>query len=234
MSEVNLSSATRAILEAAKRDGASAAVRAKVWGGVSGTVATTAATTGAASAAAASGAMGAGKMLVLGTLLGGSLSVGLAATAVYMGPARGDAAGATAAHSAAGQAGVAGGARDHEGAATTAMATTATATATAIVFKSTTTPARRGMGSPVARPGASDALGREASLVAGARSSLATGDARAALQAIHDARGLSSRQLGPEELAVEAQALRALGRDAEATEVDTVLKAQYPESALAR
>jgi hypothetical protein len=63
---------------------------------------------------------------------------------------------------------------------------------------------------------------------------LASGDARGALQAIHDARGLSSRQLGPEELAVEAQALRALGRQDEANEADSMLKTQFPESALAR
>jgi hypothetical protein len=79
-----------------------------------------------------------------------------------------------------------------------------------------------------------DGLAREASLVAEARSALASGDPRAALQAIHDARALSSRQMAPEELAVEAQALRALGRHDEANEADSTLKAQFPESALVR
>lgn len=60
------------------------------------------------------------------------------------------------------------------------------------------------------------------------------GDAPSALRAIAAASALPSRQLVPEELAVEAQALRSLGRNAEAKSVAELLRARYPESALAR
>jgi hypothetical protein len=45
---------------------------------------------------------------------------------------------------------------------------------------------------------------------------------------------MSARQLVPEELAVEAQALRALGRERQARALDDLVRARYPESALAR
>jgi hypothetical protein len=89
------------------------------------------------------------------------------------------------------------------------------------------TPARR-------VPIAADTLAREASLVMDARAALAGGDAPAALRAIHAARMLPSHELAPEELAVEAQALRKLGRDDQAKDVDSTLRKQFPESALAR
>jgi hypothetical protein len=226
MSEVNLSSAARAILEAAKRDGPSAAARAKMWGSVSTAMSGAAAASSAVSAAVATtGGVGAAKMLVLGTLLGGTLSVGVAATVLYVGQPRAGTVGAMA-RAAAADVG-------HErvlGASTpTSTSTTTTTTTTTTTKRPVASPATRGSHlAPV------DGLAQEASLVAGARSSLASGDARGALQAIHDARGLSSRQLGPEELAVEAQALRALGRQDEANEADSMLKTQFPESALAR
>jgi hypothetical protein len=237
MSDVNLpgvAGATRAMLEMAKKDGPSAAARAKVWGGVASTVGCAAAASGTVSATAATtGGVSAAKMLALGTLLGASLSVGLAVTVLYMGQApRGgeEALGARAPATAEARPERAK-SQPPAAAAATAAATTAprvTATATPHAVK-------RQAGSPDGRvvPPV-NALAREASLVAGARSSLANADPRAALQAIHEARGLSSRQLGPEELAVEAQALRALGREDEANETDLALKAQFPESALAR
>jgi hypothetical protein len=79
-----------------------------------------------------------------------------------------------------------------------------------------------------------DALAREAALVAEARGALVRGDAESALRAVRAARMLPSHQLAPEELAVEAQALRALGRDDDAKEADSTLRRQFPESALAR
>jgi hypothetical protein len=239
MNEVNLSSATRAILEAAKKDGPSLAARAKVWGGVSSTVGGAAAAAGGAisATAAATAGMGAAKMLALGTLLGGTLSVGLAATVLYVGQAR---------RGAEGTLGAAAAEVGHEEV-TTTTAIAMGATDPAPVSRATSAPASapaststvtgmRAMGSTAPRAAAHppvDALAREASLVASARSSLAGGDPRAALQAIHDTRALSSRQLEPEALMVEAQALRALGRQDEATEADSTLKMQFPESALA-
>jgi hypothetical protein len=79
-----------------------------------------------------------------------------------------------------------------------------------------------------------DDLGREAALVAEARGALRRGDAAGALQRIRAARAIPSGQLAPEELAIEAQALRALGRSDEADEAGTKLRSSYPESALAR
>ena len=78
-----------------------------------------------------------------------------------------------------------------------------------------------------------DALDHEAALVAEARGAIVRGDPQAALRALHAARQLPSRQLLPEELAVEAQAYRALGRDDDARDADTTLRKQFPESALA-
>jgi TolA-binding protein len=85
-----------------------------------------------------------------------------------------------------------------------------------------------------ATPSPDDSLAREATLVVAAREALERGDPQSALRAIHAARMLPSHQLGPEELAVEARALRALGRDDQAKDVDSTLRKRFPESALAR
>jgi hypothetical protein len=79
-----------------------------------------------------------------------------------------------------------------------------------------------------------DALAHEAALVDQARTALARGDARGALRAIRATGALRERQLLPEELTVEKQALRRLGRVDQADAVEADLKAEYPESALAR
>jgi hypothetical protein len=88
--------------------------------------------------------------------------------------------------------------------------------------------------SPRAASGERDDLAREASLLASARGSLGRGDAAGALRSVHATLGLRHRELVPEELALEAQALRALGRDDEAAAVEANLRARFPESALAR
>jgi hypothetical protein len=77
-------------------------------------------------------------------------------------------------------------------------------------------------------------LTREATLVAAARSALARGQPAIALQTIRATRALPTRQLLPEELAVESQTLRALGRIEEARSLESDLRASYPESAFAR
>jgi len=84
------------------------------------------------------------------------------------------------------------------------------------------------------RPSPEDILLREASLVAEARAALVRGDAASALRAVRVARHLPSHQLEPEELAIEAQALRALGKGDEARAVDGTLKGRFPDHALAR
>jgi hypothetical protein len=80
----------------------------------------------------------------------------------------------------------------------------------------------------------SSSLSLEASLITEARAALVRGDALTALRKARAARSLPVRQLVPEELTVEALALRALGRESEASSVDQALRADYPESALAR
>jgi|SRR5579863_8479473 len=237
MSDVNLpgiAGTTRAMLEVAKKDGPSAAARAKVWGGVASTVGCAAAASGTVSATAATtGGVSAAKMLALGTLLGASLSVGLAVTVLYMGGARQGGEEALRARAASTTE-----ARPERAKSQPPGAAAATVQAAIAPRVAATAPphaVKRPAGPPDGRAAPPfNALAREASLVASARTSLANADPRAALQAIHEARGLSSRQLGPEELAVEAQALRALGREDEANETDLALKAQFPESALAR
>jgi hypothetical protein len=77
-------------------------------------------------------------------------------------------------------------------------------------------------------------LAEEARLVTAARSALVAGDAARALSLVQATRKLGARALEPEELGLEARALRALGRADDAAATELVLRRRYPESALAR
>jgi hypothetical protein len=279
MSIPPLSPATEALLKAARSDVPTGAARTKMWAGVSsaaGGAASVAATSAAAStsaggsssgsAAGSGGALvgggaGALKMIALGTLLGGTLTVGTAAVLLHVGPARVGRASTVAAAARAPLATAATGAAGDDartgashgegpGSATTTLSSTAATTlqaqgdlaalSSSPAGAADTAPAasgrttRGGHARPNRRIEDSSSLSLEASLITEARSALAEGDALAALRKARAARALPVRQLVPEELAVEAQALRALGRDVEANAVDQALRAQYPESALAR
>lgn len=231
MSDARLSSSTRALLRAAKGDGPSAAARANVWAGVSSAVGGAAGAGGAAGSSGAAGAggasmatsgaaagLGAAKVLALGTLLGGTVTVGLAVALLRVVPVPAVTATASAPIAATSTS------------TSTSLPTPRAADATANPFPPAHPIARP---SPVRPPTASDPLAREAALVAAARAALARQDATTALRDVRVARSLPSHQLTPEELAVEAQALRALGRDDEADHDDALLRTQYPESALA-
>ena len=85
-----------------------------------------------------------------------------------------------------------------------------------------------------ATEGDSDTLAREASSLADARRALSRHDALSALQIVRGLRALPGRQLVPEELAVEAQALRGLGLDDDANAVETHLRVRFPDSVLGR
>jgi hypothetical protein len=227
MSDLRLSMTTKQLLAAAKADMPSAVARAKMWAGVSGTV-------GGAAGAAAGGTttvvLGGGastsKLLAIAGLFGGTVGVGLAAALLKIGAATPP--------------------LPQAPATPPAMVWTATATPTresipssiAGAFSTPTAALPSGRMSPPARvvkPRAHEgALAREASLVAEARNALGQRDPQSALRAIREARSLSSHQLVPEELAVEEQALRALGQSDEANGIDVQLRLQYPESALAR
>jgi hypothetical protein len=250
-----------------------------MWAGVStaaGGAASAAATTAAAATGAggsSGGAAGTGgalagsgasalKMIALGTLLGGTLTVGTAAVLLHVGPTR------TAPQILGVKASVAGAATlvateegrkiQGSGGGLGVEATLSGVDATPQVQQADGVSGSSTAGAseiaPAAAPGAapsgrnihsgrarpprriedSSSLSLEASLITEARSALAEGDAISALRKARAARALPVRQLVPEELAVEAQALRALGREAEANAVDQALRAQYPESALAR
>jgi hypothetical protein len=232
----------RALLDAAKADGPSAGARTKMWSAI--------ASSSAAGTGAAMGSAGAVKMLVGGTLLGAAATVGIAATMIYVGGtdrlaiAAGARAGtqketiSTAADRDVGAnilAGAAGnipvGAGGSIGAgANNGAAAAANIPVCAAAGAKTTRPAHSGRTNNAPE----DALAREAAWLDQARSALARGDARAALHAARIARSLPGGQLLPEELTVEQQALRKLGKVDQADAVEADLKAQYPDSALAR
>ncbi len=88
MTDPRLSSATKNLVRLARADGPSAAARAKMWAGVSGAVGGAAAGGAAAASGAATGGLSAAKMLTIGTLLGGPLTVGLAVTLLHIGALR--------------------------------------------------------------------------------------------------------------------------------------------------
>ncbi len=227
MNDVSSTTEIKGLLEAAKCDAPSSVARAKIWGGVIGSV--------GATVGAGMGGAGAAQMLVGGTLLGATVTVGLAATIIYFTGANPTARAASARLNA-----------TRDSVTTTAPATAGTAMGTnpgAGVGMGVGGSAGAGAGRSTSNPGPAhpgkahppeDALAHEAALVDQARSALARGDARGALRAVRAAGGLRERQLWPEELTVEQQALRKLGRIDQADAVEADLKAQYPESALAR
>jgi hypothetical protein len=260
-----LSAATQALLKAARHDAPSAAARANVWGGVSATVggaagaaAGGAAGVGGSGGAAATAGIGAAKMLVAGTLLGGAVTVGLAAMLLRIGPSpsRPPASTATAVLAAAAAAPApppaapvdpalvapAADSRVASGTMAGAGAGVVHGPASAIGASGArpavhVAPGRRPASttpSAAAHPSDDDPLTREASLVAEARSALARGDAQMALRLVRAARSMPSPQLVPEELTVEAQAQRSLGNADGARAADATLHSQYPDSALAK
>jgi hypothetical protein len=77
-----------------------------------------------------------------------------------------------------------------------------------------------------------DTLMREASLVSDARSALRRGDAQMALTLVRQTSSLPSRELEPEELSLEASALRALGQNDEAIITEMRLRLRFPDHAL--
>ncbi|HWL85574.1 MAG TPA: hypothetical protein VNO21_07210 [Polyangiaceae bacterium] len=121
------------------------------------------------------------------------------------------------------------------GAATRSQPSLATAkeerTLTTAAHTSLSTPAPRV--SLTSETSSDDTLLREASLVGEARSALLRGDPQTALVSVQAARR-EGRNLEPEELSIEARALRALGREPEAAQLETTLRARYPNHALAR
>lgn len=77
-------------------------------------------------------------------------------------------------------------------------------------------------------------LAEEARLVTEARRALVGGDPAKALSMVQATRKLGSRSMEPEELGLEARALRALGRADDAAATELVLRRRFPDHALAR
>jgi hypothetical protein len=77
-------------------------------------------------------------------------------------------------------------------------------------------------------------LAEEARLVTEARSALLRGEAERALTLVRSTRRLPVRALEPEELGLEARALRALGRSDEALAAELRLKSKFPNHSLSR
>lgn len=249
----------RTLIDAAKADGPSGAARANVWAGVSSVVGEAASLTsgagGGAGGGAAAGTAGSAKMLFLGTLLGGSVTVGIGTVMLFVGhapvrPAVSVVAPAAAQGServslsrpalnpapvlnpAVAEEPAPGHGHHHAPAATPPSAARAAALEAAAARK--TMPATHA--APAAAPAVteSDTLAREASSLAEARGALARHDAVSALQIVRSLRALPGRQLVPEELAVEAQALRGLGLDDDASAVEARLRVRFPDSVLGR
>lgn len=240
----------RTLIEAAKADGPSGAARANVWAGVSTVLGEAAGVTSGASSAAA-GTAGSAKMLVLGTLLGGSVTVGIGAVMLFIGhgPARPPTSVAVRAHAsefaslerpapppapllnpevvqeAAPH-------RAHPAVTPPHSQTRAAGVESAATRKTTATAPHAN--AAVAAATDSDTLALEASSLAEARGALARHDAVLALQIVRGLRALPGRQLVPEELAVEAQALRGLGLDDDASAVEARLRVRFPDSVLGR
>jgi hypothetical protein len=85
-----------------------------------------------------------------------------------------------------------------------------------------------------ASAGATSDLAEEARLVTEARTALVGGEPMRALALLRKTYRFANRALEPEELSLEARALRALGRADEAAATDMKLKARFPSHALAR
>jgi hypothetical protein len=241
----------RTLIAAARADAPSTAARANVWAGVSTVVGEAAGlATGAGGGAGAGSAGGAAKMLILGTLLGGSVTVGIGGAMLLVGHAPAP--------------------RPMVSAAAPAPAEMISSSIPVLMHPSVLNreaveeaplkagrvsagavrhpPAVRAAGLDMGKKGAagrgslspavagteSDTLALEASALAEARGALARHDALSALQIVRGLRALPGRQLVPEELAVEAQALRGLGLDDDANAVETHLRARFPDSVLGR
>jgi hypothetical protein len=204
-------------LRTARDDGPSPAARARIFGGI------TAATSGAtALGITAKTAAGGTKLLLTGALFGSIVTVGVAAFVIgFRNPgARLAPEPSFAMHA------------DPE------IAPVAPAMGAPVVADpepaAAVSPARHSATRSHATGTTGDTLTREATLVSEARGALVRGQPETALGALRATELLPSRAMEPEELSLEARALRALGREPEAEFVESQLRARFPDNALAR
>ena len=213
---------------------------------VAGAAAAEAATSAgaAASTSAATGGAFGMKLLALGAVLGAAsmaLGVVLALTLVTPEPTRAAARSGTAVTPASAMPGAklaqpAARKRDPDANANAEASATATAdtkTSADESAKSKASASASAAGASAAGASGGD-LAEEARLVTAARSALMAGDAARALALVQSTRKWRTRSLEPEELGLEARALRALGRADDAAVTELVLRRRYPDHALAR
>ena len=234
MSHVELSSVTKSLLRAAKVDAPNPAARAAIWNGVATSAHLGASTApGAMTTTATAGA--ASKLPLLGLLFGGAITVGLAIALLYAKPADAPRPRTDVRHEASFSGGGSRGTL-HEVTSNEVFSRDPTASAPIDTTASVAIVVRRQAPVPASGPteAVEDSLMREASLVAEARGALARGDAAGALRSLRAAESLAQRQLEPEELALESQALRATGKSDEAKTVGSALKTRFPDHALSR
>jgi hypothetical protein len=217
-----LSPSTRALLRSARDDAPSAASRARILGGV-------ASATSATALGVAAKTAGGTKLLLTGALFGSIVTVGVAAFVLGAGVAPHFSHGpplspdpSFAMHA------------DPE------LAPVAPAAMSAMPARVAEEPEAIRPSAPARHAGTrvhpsvapDDSLAREGALVREARGALVRGQAETALGALRATELLPSRALEPEELSLEARALRALGRDPEAAFVENQLRARFPDNAL--
>jgi hypothetical protein len=225
---------TRDLFEAAKLDGPSESARDAMWTSIQG------ATVGGVGSVAAMKATGlASSKLALGIALGATLTVGIAATVIALTRPVTMMTGHAAdritprslehvtqnveapppvivtGHAVMQQAPQTSVELDQKPAQAAATQTTAQATRTA-----TTTMSER------------DRLALEARMVSEARGALHRGEPETALRIVRAARAQAGARLVPEELTVEAQALRAMGDEAGAQRAEADLAGKFPEQAI--
>jgi hypothetical protein len=229
------------LFKAARQDGPSLEARAAMWTGIeTASLSVAGSAVGGGSAFAAAKAAVLSSKLVLGLVLGASLTVGVAATlvtvnVVSMRNAR--IAQPTTVQAVDREEHVASRAKQNDEA-IVGHARQATPDAPVIIElgkKDETVPAP----APTTRMGTTtlsehDRLAREARMVSEARGALHRGEPDVALRIVRAARTQPGARLVPEELTVEAQALRATGDEAGAKRIEADLAERYPDHSLSR
>ena len=221
------------LFAAARDDAPSDLVRDQVWGRVA---AATAAPASAAATAKAAAAPAGAKLLVTGVAIGAATAAlaALAIDSLAAGPSA-PPAGALRAPAVV-VSGPAAGARLAEPAprGRAAPATEPAAAGAHVEASAPSVGQHAEASASVATLGEASALAEEARLVTEARLALVRGEPERALSLARSTRRLPARALEPEELALEARALRALGRADEALATELTLRRRFPSHALSR
>jgi len=214
------------LFEAAKNDGPSAEVRAAMWTGIETASLSIGAGSGTSALAAAKAAIVSSKV-VLGLVLGASLMVGVAGAMVAV-VMTGMPHAPPTQHTLSTPRTL-----EHAMATDTEQATPAPIVIAGRVSSDSVELPTKKDDTPAMRTGTTtlsehDRLAREARMVSEARGALHRGDPDLALRIVRDARKQPGARMVPEELTVEAQALRAMGDEPGAQRVDAELAGKFP------